>query len=272
VVIAPERGLRPGAGRGRIPEPTDEELETCPFCAGREDRTPPETLRLGEPWRVRVVPNLYPAFDRQEVVIHSPEHKRSFADLDDDEVRLVAEAWSRRRAAHPDGYVHACVNEGVDAGASLPHTHSQLVWLPDAPPPVTEETEQGLNELVAKVQSSSNELEIELQRDVLAFCPPASRVPYEVLIANGYVENDSVFAPESLTGPLFVLRSVIRRLRAVEGPAPWNAWLHVGSRSWHIEVLPRLTVFAGIELGAGIYVNALPPEEAAERLRNANPP
>jgi galactose-1-phosphate uridylyltransferase len=58
-----------------------DELEKCPFCAGREDRTPPETLRVGDPWRVRVVPNLYPAFERQEVVVHTPRHARSLAEL-----------------------------------------------------------------------------------------------------------------------------------------------------------------------------------------------
>ena len=67
-------GKRPGAWLPEVEAATADELERCPFCGGREDRTPPETLRLGDPWRVRVVPNLYPAFERQEVVIHSPEH------------------------------------------------------------------------------------------------------------------------------------------------------------------------------------------------------
>jgi UDPglucose--hexose-1-phosphate uridylyltransferase len=52
----------------------------------------------------------------------------------------------------------------------------------------------------------------------------------------------------------------------VEGPVPLNAWLHDGVH-WHLELLPRLSVLAGLELGAGIYVNAVPPEEAAARLR-----
>ena len=106
---------------------------------------------------------------------------------------------------------------------------------------------------------------------MLALCPPASRVPYEVLIANGSGEAGSVFESGELPTAFFVLRSVIRRLRAVEGPAPWNAWLHVGRRDWHIEVVPRLTILAGLELGAGIFINPLAPETAAERLRAASP-
>ena len=118
---------------------TVEEFEACPFCAGREDRTPPETLRIGDPWRVRVVPNLYPAFDRHEVVVHAPRHVRSMAELSPEEVGAVAEAWRERaHAARGEGfgYVHAFVNEGRIAGASLPHSHSQLVWLREAPPAV----------------------------------------------------------------------------------------------------------------------------------------
>jgi UDPglucose--hexose-1-phosphate uridylyltransferase len=261
-VIAPDRGLRPGAGRGRIQEATDEELASCPFCGGREDRTPPETLSLGDPWRVRVVPNLYPAFERQEVVIHSRDHKRSFADLDDEEVELAARAWTERRAADRGGYLHACINEGHDAGASLAHSHSQLVWLPAPPPRVTEEDESALAELL-----EPGELEVELIEDVRAVCAPGGRAPYEVLIGNGSAESGDPFESGELPIALFVARSVVRRLRAVEGPVPWNAWLHAGAKRWHIELVPRLTVFAALELGAGIYVNPLPPEEAARRLR-----
>src|SRR5205085_3415347 len=138
VVFAPARGRRPGAARGTIPPPTPEELEECPFCAGHEERTPPETLRLPEAdeWTVRVVPNLYRALERQEVVIHTPRHVRSLAELEEHEIDLVAEAWRRRREDVPGGYVHAFVNEGRDAGASLPHSHSQLAWLAEPPPAV----------------------------------------------------------------------------------------------------------------------------------------
>ena len=78
---------------------------------------------------VRVVPNLYPAFERQEVVVHSPRHVRSFAELTDDEVAAVARGVAARaRAARPRLRARV-VNEGRAAGSSLPHSHSQLVWL-----------------------------------------------------------------------------------------------------------------------------------------------
>jgi galactose-1-phosphate uridylyltransferase len=97
-VIAPGRARRPGAFLGAIEDPTPEELANCPFCAGREDRTPPQTLVLPEagPWTVRVVPNLYPALERQEVVVHSPRHVRTFAELEDAELDLCVSPRLRR--------------------------------------------------------------------------------------------------------------------------------------------------------------------------------
>lgn len=258
VVIAPGRARRPGAGSARIEEATPEELDACPFDAGREDRTPPETLTVGEPWRVRVVPNLYPAFERQEVVVHTPLHVRTLAELDREELAGVAEAWQRRRAAEPDGYLHALVNEGREAGASLPHSHSQLVWLPEPPPALA--AERGLPDA-----------EPILARDGLSLAAPAaSRVPYELLIAPSRPERNA-FSSDLLAPALDLLAEAVRRLRALEGPIPWNAWLHDGD-PWHLEIFPRLTVLAGIELGAGVYVNTLAPAEAAQALRMPSRP
>src|SRR5437867_2793162 len=122
VVIAAGRSRRPGAPRSALEPPGPIELAACPFCEGREGRTPPEALALPprEPpdspgWSVRVVPNLYPAFERHEIVIHSPRHVRSLAELTHAEIRLVAGAWQARAPAH-DGYLHALVNEGAQAG------------------------------------------------------------------------------------------------------------------------------------------------------------
>jgi UDPglucose--hexose-1-phosphate uridylyltransferase len=235
--------------------PTERELETCPFCAGHEDMTPPQTLVLPETgeWRVRVVPNLYPALERQEVVVHSRRHVRSLAELEDEELALVAEAWRRRAAAAP-GYVHALVNEGREAGSSLPHSHSQLVWLPEPPP--------------ARKRPRGERV---FERDgIAATCPWASRLPYETVVAPEEPGVDG-FADERLGAALQLLAHVVRRLHALEGAVPLNAWLEHDADDWRLVLLPRLTVLAGLELGAGIFVNTLPPEEAAARLRDEGP-
>jgi UDPglucose--hexose-1-phosphate uridylyltransferase len=214
-------------------------------------------LTIGDPWRVRVVPNLYPAFERQEVVVHTPEHVRSIADLSHEQLDLVAEAWQQRRAAEPDGYLHALINEGRVAGSSLPHTHSQLVWLRDTPPAVATERDVGA------VLDAPQVLE---QNGIVAVAPRAGRVPYETLLAPADPESDP-WTSDRLSPALRALAEVVRRLHKLGGPVPLNAWLHAGPW-WHIELFPRLTVLAGIELGAGIYVNTVAPEEAARQLRD----
>jgi UDPglucose--hexose-1-phosphate uridylyltransferase len=252
---------------------TDEELAGCPFCEGREDRTPPETLALGrasgEPdtpgWRVRIVPNLYPAFQRQEVVVHVPRHARSLADLSDDELGAVARAWRERRKAVADGYLHALVNEGRAAGASLAHSHSQLVWLSGSPPALELERSEACG--VCEELGAAGDLLVAERDGLVLRTASAGRAPYELLIAPLSHEG-SAFTSERLSAALQLLADAIRRLRIVEGHVPWNAWLHDGEH-WHLEVLPRLTVFAGIELGAGLYVNTLAPEAAAAALREA---
>ena len=208
-----------------------------------------------------MVPNLYPAVERQEVVVHAPRHVRTFADLDDAEVAHVAEAWRRRRRAEPRGYLHALVNEGLAAGASLPHSHSQLVWLPADPPALRGEQAGALDELLSR-----DDLRLAERDGVVLEVHAAGAVPYELLIAPR--EADGAAFGARLADALALLAEAVRRLRAVEGPLPWNAWLH-GGPHWHLHVHPRLTTYAGIELGAGTYVNTLAPEEAAARLATA---
>ena len=273
VVIAPARTQRPGAPRPRLEPLTKAELESCPFCEGRESRTPPETLALGrgagEPdtpgWAVRVVPNLYPALEFQEVVVHTPRHARSLAELSDDEIGLVAEAWQRRAAERRGLYVHAIVNEGGAAGSSLPHTHSQLVWLADTPPEAARELAHAGHGCPLCVLRGDRELVVLERAGVALRSSWAGRVPYELLVAPLEHETDPWTSGRLVTALQLVAES-LRRLHVLEGPSPANVWLHAAGH-WHLEVVPRLTVLAGIELGAGLFINSLAPEQAAEALR-----
>jgi UDPglucose--hexose-1-phosphate uridylyltransferase len=186
--------------------------------------------------------------------VHTPRHARSLAELDEEELALVAEAWRRRREAVPSGYLHALVNEGREAGASLPHTHSQLVWLPEAPP----ETEHRIDRERWVVVAERGGL-------VLA-CPYVSRLPYELVVAPA-MPRANVYTDELLPSAVQLLGDAIRRVHHAAGATPLNAWLH-DSGDWHIELLPRLSILAGVELGAGWWINALPPNEAAAALRD----
>ena len=106
------------------------------------------------------------------------------------------------------------------------------------------------------------------ERDGLVLlCPFAGRQPYELLIAPRECERDPFESPD-LAVALGLLAEGIRRLRIAEGPTPVNVWLHATGH-WHIEVLPRLSILAGLELGAGYFVNTLAPESAAGVLRES---
>jgi len=296
--IAPGRAARPGAQARTWAEPAGADPADCPFCEGHEDQTPPETFAIGPDdrkpdmpgWQIRVVPNLFPAFADgedwsrpgmlearaargvQEVVVNAPRHVRSIADLSDDELAAVAEAWSARAgAARKQGfpYVHAIVNEGREAGASLAHTHSQLLWLPDEPPAIREERAAGagacaLCTLVAAERAGGGRL-IAAADGLVALAAFAPRQPYELLVVPEVCEQDP-FESVLLAPALRLAATILGQVHELEGPVPANLWLHHGVH-WHLELLPRTTVQAGIELGAGIYVTTLAPEEAARRLR-----
>lgn len=178
-------------------------------------------------------------------MIHSPEHVRRFAELPDEQIPAVAEAWEKRIGE--DTAVLALINEGRLAGASLAHSHSQLVW--------TEIPAEGLEHLPELVGT----YEVARRGGVVSAVHPVGASPYECLIA-------SVDAGGTLADGLVLLRDLVRRFHDTVGVRPWNAWLHPGP-SWHLHFVPRLTALAGIELGAQIYVNVVPPDRAAAELR-----
>ncbi|GAC1319471.1 MAG: galactose-1-phosphate uridylyltransferase [Thermoleophilaceae bacterium] len=174
-IVAAERAERPGGGL-RAPARVPLDPETDPFLAGHEDRTPPELHVLAGAngrWRVRVVPNLYPALSAadessdepgdplasgrgepelfsarpargaHEVIVNSPEALTSLADLAPEQVEAALGVWRERMRAHAGSpYVHVIVNEGRQAGASLSHTHAQLYALPFVPAALARERER----------------------------------------------------------------------------------------------------------------------------------
>jgi UDPglucose--hexose-1-phosphate uridylyltransferase len=314
VIVAGERGSRPGAFVDVQPrEPIDPEGD--PFAAGHEDQTPPELYALREDgdWKVRVVPNLYPALSdgqvdagtdplasgrgepelfasrpasgAHEVVINAPDPVTSLAELDPGQVDTAMSVWRERMRAHGDAaYVHVIVNEGKEAGASLPHTHAQLYALPFVPAAVARERErftaysdrtQGRNLLEDLVQEEVRRREriVAIDDEAVAIAPFAARVPFHLQV----VPRKPVarFSDDGLLGGR-LLHQVLNRLRATLGTLPpLNLWVRTAPRDaasfcWHIEIMPRLAQLAGLEIGTGVHLNVLAPEDAAQRLRDAN--
>jgi UDPglucose--hexose-1-phosphate uridylyltransferase len=204
--------------------------------------------------------------------VHSPRHVRSLAELSEDELPPIAAAWARRaEAARVAGfpYLQVLLNEGREAGASLPHSHSQLVWMREPPPAAVLEfpnLERG-GCAFCRLLVQQESLFVAERDGVRTLAAPGGRMPYELVIAP--VEHRPDADEQLLMSGLTLVRDAIVRLRAVEGPVPLNVWVHAGAH-WHLELLPRLSVLAGLELGAGIYVNSLPPEQAAQALRHVS--
>ena len=295
-VIAPERRKRPGAPAA---EPTGGEAARqtpCPFCPGNESLTPPELDAIRAPgtrpdgpgWRVRVVPNKYPAFPGgHEVIVHSPDHVRDLEALDDEAAAAVLGMYRRRLSVHLEAGARAAViicNRGARAGASLDHPHSQLFALPVIPPLQVDELanfERFRNryggclvcEELAKAVAESR---MVANGPVAAWVPAASRWPYELWLAPA--EHQPDFRDASVLETAKVLRRTLAAQDAVTGGAALNYWLHSapadlrGAYHWHIEMAPRTTVAAGFELATDVTIDDVDPVQAAAELRHALPP
>jgi UDPglucose--hexose-1-phosphate uridylyltransferase len=320
VIVAGERSDRPGAWL-EVERRPPIEPERDPFLEGHEEQTPPEVYALrpdgGPPdapgWRVRVVPNLYPALasgsgeaqgdplaagrgqpdlfaarpatGAHEVVVHTPRPVSSLLDLEPEELSQAMGVWRERVRAHADAaYVHVIVNEGREAGASIPHTHAQLYALPFVPAAVARERERftaysdrthGRNLLEDLLQEEVRRRDrvVALDSEGVALCPFASRVPFQLQLVPR--RPAARFEDEGPTCAA-LLHEALRLLAAALGSVPpLNLWVRTAPRGaehfcWRIDILPRLAQLAGLEVGTGIHLNVLPPERAAERLREAS--
>jgi UDPglucose--hexose-1-phosphate uridylyltransferase len=310
-IVAGDRASRPGAGLTAVPAPPIDR-EQDPFAEGHEDRTPPELHAIrpgrGAPdtpgWKVRVVPNLYPALDdgspaterdaspdlftavpatgAHEVIVNAPDPVTSLADLDVAQVRLAVDVWRERMRVHADrAYLHVIVNERAEAGASLPHTHAQLYALGFVPASVARERERfgayatrtmGGNLLADYLQEEVRRRDriVAIDDEAVCLAPYGARLPYQLMIVPRATRAS--FHDDGPSGAA-LLHDALRRLRARFGTSPpLNLWVRTAPQGadhycWRIDVMPRLTHLAGLELGTGVHLNVVPPELAARELR-----
>jgi UDPglucose--hexose-1-phosphate uridylyltransferase len=295
----------------------------CPFCYGNERKTPPEILayradgsgRDAPGWTLRVVPNKFPALgiegslDRQgeglydkmhgigahEVIIETPEHNLTLATMPARRVEEVL--WSYRdriidlKKDRRFKYILIFKNHGEAAGASLEHTHSQLIALPVVPKRVAEEVAGAREHYnfkercifcdIIRQESESGVRMISENPDFLALAPFAPRFPFEMWIIPKVhqcaFEEAQKHEFEQLAP---MLKDMLLRLdRVLDYPA-YNYIVHtspIGESAedyyhWHMEIMPKLTKVAGFEWGTGFYINPTPPEESAKFLREATVP
>lgn len=318
VIIATERRARPIDFKV---QPSAPQRGICPFCSGNEDLTPPEIMAYrpdGSPknkpgWTLRVVPNKFPAlriegelekvgigiYDKMngigahEVIIESPHHQDTLSTVPEAAFRDVL--WSYRERLldlKKDGrfrYILIFKNHGEAAGASLEHTHSQLIALPIVPQSVEIELQGSQNFYnyrdrcifcdILRQELEEGERLIVNSPDFLVIAPFAPRFPFETWILpkrhSSTFEEATALEMEDLAR---VFSKTLKRLDKVLNQPPYNFILHTAPFDgrfpaiyecyhWHFEIMPTLTKVAGFEWGTGFFINPTLPEEAAKFLR-----
>lgn len=221
------------------------------------------------------------AVGSHEVIVNAPEHVASLTELDAERFAGAVEAWRERLRAHADSaYCHLIVNEGPDAGASLDHTHAQLYALDFVPVAVARERERfaayhertaggHLLEDIAAEEVRRKERLVAIDDEALLVAPWASRAPFELRVIPRRPAPS--FADDGTVGT-GMIRSALTALSRLLGSPQLNLWVRTAPRGadefhWHLDILPRLTVRAGFEMGTGVEVDIYPPERAAADLR-----
>ncbi|MFH2138394.1 MAG: galactose-1-phosphate uridylyltransferase [Candidatus Omnitrophota bacterium] len=299
----------------------DDKMKVCPFCPGHEVKTPveiyvdrtPKAHSEGPDWNLRVIANKFPAlcvegdlcreglgiYDQMngvgahEVIIETPYHDKDLGDLPVADVKKVILAYKHRcldlKRDTRFQYILIFKNHGAPAGASLEHSHSQLIVLPIMPKKVLQAIQGAENyykfkercvycDIIHQELEDKERLVYE-NKNFVAFAPFASSSPFETwIIPKRHVSHFYNISDELIEDCADMLREILWRLKKVLTDPPFNFIINTAPIQreeelsfyhWHIEIVPKLTRAAGFEWGTGFYINPSPPEKAAQWLREA---
>ena len=299
IIISERRGKRP---QDFVTNIAPDAKKNCVFCGGNEDQTPAEIYRVekNKKWQVRVIPNKFAAveingspiiqthnlyytfgdgYGSHEVVIETPLHGKNYGDLSNEEMTMALKTYALRieelqKKAHIN-YVCLFKNQGKDAGASVNHPHSQIISMAMIPPVVQEKLDAVKRypycpycDIISKEKDSFRRC---FENDsFIAFTPYASRFNYEVWIfPKHHIKSFKDFSEKSYADLADVLKKLTVRLESINAAydiewyySPKNEDLH-----FHIEILPRISIWAGLEMGFGVDINSVSPENAAKFYR-----
>ncbi|MEA1912699.1 MAG: DUF4931 domain-containing protein [candidate division WOR-3 bacterium] len=309
VLMVPGRGKRPHAF---YREKEKDDGKVCPFCEGREEKTPPEidSFRVkgkaNEPgWKIRVVPNKYPALTRElktgwgskgllqsikgygthEVIIETPSHSKTLYNMNEEEISLIFKMYRKRTIILKEDKNLKCIfifkNYGRIAGASFPHSHSQILGLPLIPPFVEEEIKRikdSLNCIYCHLilKAGKDKRILTKNSDFIALAPYASLVPYQITVFplehKPYFEEISDAEINSLSR---IIKEIFQRYNKILRAPAFNFFIHTFPRDkrcknyhYHLQIMPKLTIQAGFEMGSGIFINPVPPKTAIRELKS----
>lgn len=261
-------------------------------------------------WQIRVVPNQFPAliieaplkrqgegiYDRlsgtgaHEVIIETPHHNQQLVDLSEAEIAQIISVYQERTIDLTKDtrfkYIIIFKNHGASAGASLSHSHSQLIAMPVVPKQVKEELDGAQKYYdfrqrcifcdILKQELEDTKRLIAQNSKFVALAPFAPRFPFEVwIIAQRHFASFSTMEPAEPIELAKILKSVLHKMNLALGEPDYNFLIHVAPTDnptpdyyhFHLELFPKLTQIAGFEVGSGFYINPTPPEDSAQYLR-----
>jgi UDPglucose--hexose-1-phosphate uridylyltransferase len=308
VTIVSERAERPTDFAPRSESVEADPSRPCPFCPGHEEATLPalESVDENGAWRMRVIPNLYPAFDGDdrlavrnlgpvhvmaeasgihEVFVLTPAHVGRVQDFTDDDVATVMQLLKRRLLEHASTpnirYTQAIINHGREAGASLSHPHGQILGLPFVPGEILDEERAFARFEGGCILCTTVEAELVdgarvvfANDEVACISPFWAGSPYELLIIPRHHDLHLPDADdETLSAMGRAIRDALVHLTSALGDVSYNLVFHTaphhheGVFHWHVHLWPKLVTTAGFERGTGVLINIVPPESAADDLR-----
>jgi UDPglucose--hexose-1-phosphate uridylyltransferase len=306
VILAPGRRKKPNY----LSRPLEKSSgKVCVFCRKNEVHTPNEFGRVLDDdgdWKIRWFPNLYPfveekgnkklrtkdtyytsaaAYGMHEIIVETPNHKKQLWDLPNGEAEKLLDIYNKRIVANEkkgSKYVSIIKNHGHDAGASVAHSHSQVVPLNILPPSIINEAEAiSKHKRKRKGCPYCNVIEKEAKshrkcfenKQAIAFAPYASRFNYEVWIfPKRHFKRLSDATQQEIEGISDLLLSTLKKLKKLD--AHYNYGLHYlpskqpGDFHFHIEIEPRISKWAGFEMNTDIIINSVTPEEASKFYRS----
>ncbi|HOZ55716.1 MAG: Galactose-1-phosphate uridylyltransferase [Parcubacteria group bacterium ADurb.Bin316] len=289
VIITPSRAERP---RDIKEQTVIERTASCPFCPENLNRKNiVDEIKIDDNSLVISIKNLFPAvstdnqkaYGVQEVIIETPNHTKELAQLEEKEIEQVLRMYARRTDAISTDqrieYILCFKNQGSKAGASIVHAHSQIFATDILPPDIHEELglaqaykiEHGTCpycDIITKEMKS--ERKIFEDKFVAAFSPYASEYHYEAWIfTKRHLDNITKLNEDELKSFARILKIILTKLQELD--LSFNYFLHqvISDKDQHfyLKIQPRDSVWAGIELGSGLVINSVPPEEAAEYYR-----
>jgi UDPglucose--hexose-1-phosphate uridylyltransferase len=287
-IIAPKRSERPHNIPAQV-YPKKNASSHCVFCPQNvEKNLLIQTYgQRGKLWQFAVLKNKFPAvspnfpdaYGRQEVLLDTPIHGIGFSDLGEKEVvgylKVMSDRLKKIQADKKINYILQFKNEGSGAGATLPHSHSQIFASSLLPPDIKTELDcatdyKKINSICPYCDILVKELagprKIFEDKNVGAFCPFASTERYEAwLFTKRHIDNITVLTENELISMASAIHFVVAKLKKLG--LDYNFFMHqvVSAKDQHfyMKFEPRKDTWAGIELGSGLIVNPVAPEEAA---------